>query len=450
MILRVLPLLARPSRQGAAGLVLPAAAFASVTALLAIVLGGAQTFWGYSDDVAPLYWFLAGLALTLMIPPLLSLGAAAARLSARRRDDRLAILRLLGATGRSTAGLAILESSAIALAGALAGVAIAYAVSPLIGLIHFRGEAIGAAGAALPLGWAAVLVCGVVLVAALSAATGLRRVIISPLGVALKQSAPKMPVAQGVIAAIAIVIAVFAASNMSSVGAAGGVLAFILGFLIAFAVALLAIDLIGAWVLSLFGRARLRRAQKPAELISARLVLESPRAAWRQVSGVAMSSFIAVFAGAGIALMSKASEEGGASDPFELTLLADLRTGVAIIVLGTFLMVACSVGVNQAAQILDRRDVHRSLDIMGTPLEVQDAARRKAATLPLAIASLGSAILAGVLLLPLLGAAVLLAPLSLIVTLSFIAIGYAIVFGTLLATRPLLRETVRTGAGAGR
>lgn len=214
---------------------------------------------------------------------------------------------------------------------------------------------------------------------------------------------------------------------------------------VCFAIALLALDLIGAWVLAMFGRAKAKRAQRPAELIAARLVLESPRAAWRQVSGVAMSSFMAVFAGSGIALMGMAEAEGGAtgSTGLERYLVSDIRTGIAITVIGTFLMVACSVGVNQAAQILDRRDVARSLDLMGTPLEVQDRARRQATMLPLLLASVGSAVLAAVLLFPLVGIAAIVAPLSLAVMLATIAVGVLVVVGALVATRPLLRASVR-------
>ncbi|QIK64061.1 permease [Leucobacter viscericola] len=441
MITNVLPLLSRPRRQGASAILLPGFAFLAVTALLAIVLGGAQTFWGYSDEMAGLYIGFAVIALALLVVPLVSLGAAAARLSARRRDDRLAILRLLGATGRSTASLAVIEATGIAFAGALVGAVLAYAVSPLVGLIHFRGEALGAAGVALPLWVSGLLVVGVALIAAVSALLSLRRVIISPLGVALKQSAPKAPWLQALIAIGAIIVS---ATVVNSVGAFDGVGVVIAALGISFAVTLLAIDLIGAWVLSLFGRAKARRAQRPADLLSARSILESPRAAWRQVSGVAMSSFMAVFAGSGIALMSIAESEGGtASDPMERYLIGDVRTGVAITVIGTFLMVACSVAVNQAAQILDRRDVSRSLDIMGTPLKVQDRARRGATMLPLLLASVGSAILAGVLLFPLVGMAVIFAPLSLVITLSSIAVGVLVVAGTLSATKPLLRQVVR-------
>ncbi|MBL3687717.1 FtsX-like permease family protein [Leucobacter zeae] len=443
MILRILPMLSRPGKQGASALILPGVAFLSVTALLAIVLGGAQTFWGYDDELAGLYWSCAVIALALLGVPLVSLGAAAARLAARRRDDRLAILRLLGASARSTTALAVVEAAGVALAGAVAGIGVAYAASPLVGMIRFRGEALGADGVALPWWGAVLLVLGVVIVATVSAASSLRRVNISPLGVALKQTAPKAPWLQALIAVAAILIVAVVVGNASGIGQAGGVIAMIAVLGIGFAVALLAVDLIGAWVLAMFGRAKAKRAQRPAELIAARLVLESPRAAWRQVSGVAMSSFMAVFAGTGVALMGMAEAQGGPQAGLERYLVSDIRTGIAITVIGTFVMVACSVGVNQAAQILDRRDVSRSLDLMGTPIEVQDRARRQATMLPLLLASVGSAVLSGVLVFPLVGIAVVVAPLSLAVILSTIVIGIVVVIGALSATRPLLRSAVR-------
>lgn len=443
MIFNVLPLLSRPSRQGASAILLPGFAFLAVTALLAIVVGGAQTFWRYDDEFAGLYIALAVIALTLLSVPLVSLGAAAARLSARRRDDRLAILRLLGATGRATARLAVVEATAIAVVGALLGVLVAYAVAPLVGLIHFRGEALGTAGVALPLWGSAGLAVFVGIVAAVSARLSLRRVIISPLGVITKQSAPKVPWGQALLAVGAILIVSVLMNAIGQFSGSGAFIA-ILGF--GFAIALLSIDLIGAWVLALFGHAKARRAQKPEDLLAARFVLESPRTAWRQVSGVAMSSFVAVVAGSGIALMDMGTPSDAAEvDPLAQHFVADITTGIIITVIGTFVMVACSVAVNQAAQILDRKDVSRSLDIMGMPLATQDAARRGATMLPLLLASLGSAILGAIVLFPLVGIAIILAPLSLAVTLSSIVIGIAVVSLTLRATRPLLRQVVLVG-----
>lgn len=441
-VLRIFALLSRPSRQGLGALALPAIAFACVTALLSLVLGGAQTFWGYADEMAGFYQACAVIALVLLGVPLVSLGAAAARLSARRRDDRLAALRLLGASGATASALAVLEAAIVALLGAVAGALLALAASPLVGLLGFRGEPLGAAAVLLP-AWATIgVVLAVALIATVSAAASLRRVIISPLGVALKQQASKSPWLAALIAVAGIVIAGLVMGNL---GSFGGLVAIITALGIALTIALLAIDAIGAWVLGALARRRARTARSPEQLLGARAILESPRAAWRQVSGVAMSSFVAVFAGSGIAMMG-VMESGAPLTGPEAFLVPDVRTGIIVTVIGTFVMVACTVGVNQAAQILDRRDIARSLGIMGAPFETQDRARRQAAVRPLLLASLGSAALAALLLFPVVGGALILAPLSLAVVLSSVALGVGLVIAALAMTRPLLRQVAAAPA----
>ena len=79
MIGRVAWLLSRPSTAGAGATALPVAAFAIVTALLLAVLGGAQSFWTWTDDIGVTYQALAVVALVLLVVPLASLGGAAAR-----------------------------------------------------------------------------------------------------------------------------------------------------------------------------------------------------------------------------------------------------------------------------------------------------------------------------------------------------------------------------------
>jgi hypothetical protein len=445
MILRVFALLnrsallARNGRRGLSSLLLPAIAFACVAALLALVLGGAQTFWGYTDDLAGFYQGCAVIALVLLTVPLVSLGAAAARLSTRRRDDRLAALRLLGASGSATATLAVLEAAIVALEGAALGALLAFAAGPLVGLIPFRGEPLGTAGVILPAWEYAAIVAGIALIATISAALSLRRVIISPLGVALKQSPPRVPWLPALIAVAGILLAAFVMGNL---GAFGGVVAIIAAVGIALTITLFAIDVIGTWLVGALARGRAKRAQTPERLLAARAILESPRTAWRQVSGVAMSSSMAVLAGSGVAMLG-AIEGSGESFP-EDYLVGDIRTGIIITVVGTFLMVACAVGVNQAAQILDRRDISHSLDIMGASFETQDRARREAAMRPLLLATLGPAALAALLLLPVIGGALIFAPLSLAVILATLALGVGIVVAALYVTRPLLRQAVRT------
>lgn len=438
MIARVAWLLARPGSAGAAASVLPVTAFGIVTALLLTVIGGAQTFWTWTDDDGILYQALAVIALVLLVVPLVSLGGAAARLSARRRDDRLATLRLLGATPATVSALAVIESSVLALVGAVAGVAVYLAIVPLLGLIEFRGEPLGASGVLLPW-WVLVAVpFGIAALAALSAVLGLRQVVISPLGVRTRQEAPRM---HWVRAVVAVVVVALAFGVMSVLQVAGSVMVILAMLAFGFGASLAVLNLVGPWAIRLVAKGQAKRAKSPGRLLAARTVLESPKGAWRQVGGVAMTSFMAVFAGTGVAVLDALGTGGDADSD---VLMADIRTGILITVIGSFLMVACSVGVNQAAGILDRGELYRSLDMLGMPIGTMDAARRRSVMSPLRITAIGSAVTAAVVMLPLTGITLIVAPASLLVIAGVLAIGIGIVWLGLLSTRPVL---VRAATG---
>ncbi|MFF2372429.1 FtsX-like permease family protein [Agromyces sp. NPDC058110] len=441
MIARVAWLLARPGSGGAAASVLPIVAFGVVTALLLTVAGGAQTFFTWTDDTAMVYQSLAVIALVLLVVPLVSLGGAAARLSARRRDDRLATLRLLGATPATVRALAVIEAAALAFLGAVAGVLVALAAVPLVGLIPFRGEPLGAAGVLLPW-WVLVgAPFAIAALAAVSAVLGLRRVVISPLGVRMRQEAAKVHWIRIVIGVVAVAGAY---GLMSLIGVAQFALALMAMLAVAFGGTLAVLNLVGPWVLRLIASGQAKRATTPQRLLAARAVLESPKAAWRQVGGVAMTSFMAVFAGVGVGLLDSV---GGAEgmDPEGALLLADIRTGILITVVGSFLMVACSVGVGQAAAILDRADLYRSLDMLGMPIATMDAARRRAVMSPLLVTSVGSAVVAAIVMLPLTGIALIVAPLSLVVIAAVLAAGIGLVRLGVASTRPVLVRAAAAG-----
>jgi hypothetical protein len=436
-LLSVARLLARPTASGTATMVLPIVAFGVSTALLLTTLAGALSFFRWHGETGFLYQVLAILASALLIVPLASLGGSAARLSARRRDDRLATLRLLGATTGFVARLTVLESMVLALVGALGGTVLYLALTPLVGLIPFRGEPIGAAALLLnPLIVAGVIV-GVGLLAGISAVVGLRGVIVSPLGVRTKQAAPRMRWVRVVFGAIVLGIAVFSVSHP---GLFGGVAVFIVMLVVAFVAANAVLGLVGPFVIRLFASSALRRASTPQRLLAARTTLESPKAAWRQVSGVSMTSFVAVFAGSALATASAVS--AGEMDAQSRVLLTDLRTGVYITLAISFLMVACSVGVSQASAILDRRDLYVSLDRLGMPVTTMNAARVRAVLSPLRIVAIGSAVCAAALVLPLAGISMVLAPVSMLTIAASIVAGILVVWLAAAATRPVLRRVL--------
>jgi hypothetical protein len=432
-VVRLTWLLARPSAQSGAALALPAVAFAVTTALLLTVLGGVQMFWGWDLDAQPdagVYQLLSVIALAVLLIPLVSLGGAAARLSARRRDDRLATLRLLGASTATVTAITVLESALVAFAGALAGFVLYVGLMPLVGLVSFGGAPIGGAALWAGLPSIAAVVAGVVVLAAVSAALGLRQVVVSPLGVRARTDAPKL---HWVRVVIGVLVVAAGAAALSVPGLAPGIaVVFLIGGVFAAGIAML--NLVGPWLIGVFARIQARRAKTADRLIAARTVLESPKAAWRQVGGVAMTSFVAVVAGTGMALVSGAQDAD--------ILMRDVQTGVLLTLVVSFAMVACSVGVNQAAAILDRRALHVALDRIGMPREVMEAARTRATIAPLLFTVVVSALTGVVLVLPLTSMALIVAPLSLLVIGGCFALGLGLVWLALRATRPVLTRVL--------
>jgi len=442
MTLRVAWLLARSGTGSRAATLLPIVAFAVVTALLLVVAGGAQAFWSWTDQTAGVYQVLSAIALALLVVPLLALGGSAARLSARRRDDRLSTLRLLGATPATVARLTVLESTALALAGAVVGVIGYFALVPAVALIPFRAEALGIPALVLAPWAIAAAVAGIAVVAAVSALIGLRQVVISPLGVRTRQNAPRLRWVRVAVGAAVIALALLL-TNIVQIDVGITVIAIVLGCL--FGGTLAVLNLVGPFVLRLMARRQVRRARTAAQLLGGRTVLESPKAAWRQVSGVAMTSFMAVFAGTGVAVLNAISGSEGATAS-DRALVTDIGTGLTITLVISFLMVACSAGVNQAADVFDRGDLYVNLGYLGMPRRIMDAARERAVMWPLVVVAVGSAAIAAIVVLPLAGYTLIVAPLSLLTIALSIAAGIGLVWAAMRLTRPVL--TARLAAAA--
>lgn len=439
--LSILWMMSRPSPGSKAVIALPAVAFALVTALLLIVLAGALSFYTNPapedpTGMAGTYQGLAAFAVTLMVLPMLTLGGSAARLSARRRDERLSTLRLLGGTPALVASMTVVESTLVALLGVVSGMALYAAALPAIALIPFQGKPLGLAGLWLPAGVLLIAAAALILLAAVSAAAGLRQVVLSPLGVRTRQKAPTVHWMRIVLGAGAAAVLYGLMANLTASGTFAAMMVIACA---CFAGGLALLNLMGPFVLSWLAGRALRKAETPAKLLSARTVLESPKAAWRQVSALSMTSFIAVVAGTGLALLSGGGEGGNAA---EANLTTDMRTGVLITVVASFLLVAASAGVNQAASVLDRKDLYVSLDRLGMPRGVMDAARRRAVMSPVRIVTVGSAAMAALLLFPLTGAAMIFAPLSLLVIAGVLAGGIGLVWLGLAATGPVLDKVL--------
>lgn len=438
----VLGVLARPTLRDRAAWGLPVTAFAVISTIILDVAGGAVMFWSIPGETAGVYRMLSSLAVVLLVLPLVTLASSAARLSARRRDDRLSSLRLIGATSLTLRLVTLAEAGAYALAGALLG-CLGYALSlPLLGLLSFDGHRVGAAALLLGPGPLAGVVAALVVLALASSALGLRAVVISPLGVRMRSTAQRVSRARIAAGVVLLGVAALATKLAPMLGAQAGPVVVVAVTLFAIAVALGVIDIVGPRLLAVFFRRRLRRARTAEALVAARMVLESPKQAWRQVAALGAVCFVGVAGGTGVALMERVSAHATAGD---LVVIQDIRTGVLLTIVFAFATVACSVGINQSAAVLDRRRVEVGLDLIGMGLASQDRARRRTVLGPLGFVMGVSIASAVVVLLPLVGAALVLSPVTLLITAAVMAVGVLFVVLGLRATRPALAGVLADG-----
>lgn len=376
-------------------------AFAVTTAVVLVVLGGFLAFTARAalPDAAPddgMYVLLAGTASMLLLVPLVTLGGAAARLTVARRDARLAALRLTGATTAQVSAITILDAGVQALTGAVLGAAGMFALVPLVLPIEFQGRAF-TYGELLPPWWAYLAtIVAVTAIALVSAGASLRKVAITPLGVAARTSPNPLHWSR-VVPILGFSLAFAVLWRTGQVGIV------VLAVLVAGGLAML--NTIGPLVMGLVGRASARRARTAAQLVAARRVIDAPKTAWRSVGGVALATFIAGMTAA-VALFSSAGE----SSPEDAQLFTDMATGGFLTLAIAGVVAAVSTGVMQAGGVIDRRAEYRALHLAGTDLRVMDEARLRETAVPLLAAvalATGGAL---VFLLPALGMAVVTSP----------------------------------------
>ncbi len=412
---------------------LPVTAFAIVGTLALLVAGGASSFWSITGELAGMYLMLSLFALMLLVFPLVGLAGSAARLLARRRDERLSSLRLLGASTTTVRTLAVVESVVLAAAGVLIGVLGYLVFMPVAGMIPFAGRPIGLEGMWLGTGWLAAVVGALLLMAAASSMAGLRRIEITPLGVRTRQAAARVHWVRVVLAIVGLVLA----QLLLQFNGAGDMMIVLVMLLVGFGLPMLALHFLGPWLVGAVTRWSWRRADTAERLVAARNVLESPQQAWRQIGGLAVCVYIGVVGGAGMGLANAAS--AGDVRPEDVMLIADLRTGVLLTMLIAFVLTACSVGITQAAQVLDRAELHRGLGRLGMTARTMEASRRRSVRGPQWIVLVFTLVAAVVTTLPVIGAAVIFSPASMALVASVLVLGVVLVRLGVTASRPTLR-----------
>jgi hypothetical protein len=230
-------------------------------------------------------------ALAILAPVLIFI-ATATRLSAARREERFAAMRLVGATRRQVSLLAATESTVAGILGVAAGFGIFFLLRIPVAGIPFIGQPFFPAELTLSLRDILAVAIGVPVFAAVAARLALRRVHISPLGVA-RRATPKPLRAWRVVPLLAGLAELgFWTIHGHPASISGQIQAFMSSFLLI----IVGLFIAGPWLTMAAARAMARWTSRPATLLAACRLADDPRAAFRAVSGLVLALFITTVA----------------------------------------------------------------------------------------------------------------------------------------------------------
>lgn len=439
-----LPLLLR--RRGALADLLPVLAFAVSTAVTATVLGGLGAFASRmppadvpgtaltaEQSLAGFLVVCAVFATALLVPGAVALGGAAARLSLARREQDLAVMRLIGGTRRQIGGLAVLEVVVQALVGALLGLLLHAAVTPLMSTLDFGIRAFTVSDLLMPWWGYPLLVIGMTVMAAGSAALALAGVVLSPLGVARASRTTRLSVLRLVVWAVTVIGFLILTQALGALMSMEGGEALAIGVMILLIAAMVAgVNLVGPFLLWLLARAVARLAPTPALMVGARRLAADPKAGWRAVAGITFAMIIA-----GMLTVLATIQEP--TSPEDLMMITALRTGGLLTLAIAAVVAAVGTGVPQTARVIDQAPVLRAQHVAGATVPQLHRARLAEIAIPVLLSSV---LAAGVSLLVVASmfATALADPGAVLQYAVSVVIAYGLVIGAVLISAPLVRR----------
>jgi hypothetical protein len=247
---------------------------------------GGHVAVGY--DSTTLEIILAVGALALVFPVLIFISTAT-RLAAARREQRFAVIRLTGATPRQVSVISAVEASLSALAGVAAGFGLYLLLHPLLLAIpSFTGQPFEPGDLSLRLADILVVAIGVPVAAAVAARIAMRRLQISPLGVA-RRVTPPAPHAWRV---IPLVLGIAELAYFAGAGHPNSTSSQILVYFLGFLLTMVGVVIAGPWLTMVGSQVLARHTSRPAALIAGRRLGDNPRAAFRSISGLIVALFI--------------------------------------------------------------------------------------------------------------------------------------------------------------
>jgi hypothetical protein len=230
---------------------------------------------------------LGVLALVLLFPVLVFVGSAM-RLSAARREQRYAAIRLAGATMGQVTVVATVEALVAAIAGVAIGFGLYFLSEPALVHVPFTGHPLQAGDLRIGIVDVLVVIVGVPLAAAIAARIALRRVQVSPLGVS-RRVTPRPPRWYRVLPLLA---GIGELGYFESVGRPTSSGAQTEAYLLGFFLIMVGLVLAGPWITMAGSKSLARRTSRVSMLLAGRRLSDNPRGSFRAVSGLILAIFV--------------------------------------------------------------------------------------------------------------------------------------------------------------
>ncbi len=220
--------------------------------------------------------------------------STSSRLGAARREQRYAALRLAGATPRQVNLAAAFEAAIAACIGAVIGVVGYQLLRPVAAGIEIDGQRSFVSSVGVPLPVLLLALLAIPTAAAIGAVLGVRRLQISPLGVA-RRSERARPTARRLIPVVLGSVG-FVGSLFLAIGS--GRSASIIPVMAMFALMIVGIVVAGPWLTLVTAQVIHRLGRRSASLLASRRLQDDPGSGFRAVSGLVVAVFVAsTFAG---------------------------------------------------------------------------------------------------------------------------------------------------------
>ncbi|WP_216389501.1 FtsX-like permease family protein [Arcanobacterium phocae] len=382
-----------------------------------------------TESIGEIYAAFAVIALALLTIPLLSLGSGAARLGAGGRERRLASLRLMGMSASQVLVMSIVESVLQATIGYVAGLAVYLATLPPWSQLTFGTLPISTAHMLLPWWMLLAAYVLVLVIASISTVVGLQRVTISPLGVAHRVIPTNVKMWRLAVLGVALALLLYMTATFSPSSVdVGQVISIGLAVVIFFG----GLALAGPLFIQLTMRP-LVFTGSPTRLIGIRRVVSHSRAAWRNVSAVALMGAVATLVST-MTIVSLDSPVGDQAQSYAELMAHDIPQGVLIAFAFSLVIGAVSTMIHQVSDVFDRSDETRALVYVGTPVSTLIRARFIQVMYPLLAVLV---IVVGLSFVPSLTHPALVKWGNMLALLTMIGLGIALTFAAVAVTIPI-------------